>query len=183
MSSPAPQRPPRSRGNPSMGDVVRSVVVLAVIVLGIWAFGQLQSSTPDDPVREVEYVSTAQSARTVATYPVLAPASLPEGWRANGVRFDPADSQPWHLGVLTGDDRYIGLEQEKAPVEDLIEAYAEGAEESDTVDVAGTTWVRYDGPDDRITLVQETPEVTTIVTTSTAPLKDLERFISRLSSV
>ena len=55
-------------------------------------------------------------------------------------------------------------------------------EQLNEVDVDGVTWVRYDGPDRAITLVQETPEVTTLVTTSTAPLADVETFIRRLAA-
>ncbi|GAA1726050.1 hypothetical protein GCM10009710_03440 [Aeromicrobium alkaliterrae] len=165
-----------------MGDIVRSVVVLAAIVLGIWAFGLLQTSTPDDPVRDVDYASTADSARQAATYPLLAPASLPDEWRPNGVRFTPGGTQPWHLGVLTAQDRYIGLEQEKVPADDLLEVHADGAKAAGTLDIAGVTWQRFDGPKNRITLVQETPEVTTLVTTSTASQDDLETFVALLTA-
>jgi len=182
MSSrtPAPQR---SRGNPSMGDVVRSVAVLSLIVLGIWAFGLLQTETPEDPIGEsVPYADTAASARDVATYPLLAPANLPTDWRVNGVRFTPTGSQAWHLGVLTDENRYIGLEQETASARDLVDTYAEGAEEAGTLDIDGVVWQRFDGPDRSITLVQETAEVTTLVTTSTAPLEDVETFVRRLAT-
>jgi hypothetical protein len=177
------QPPPRQRGNPSMADIVRSVAVLVLIVLAIWLVGLLQTDTPDDPVGDgVEYADTAASARQAATYPLLAPVTLPDEWRANGVRFDPAGTQPWHLGVLTQDDRYIGLEQSKQPADEMIEFFVAGAERNGEVDVDGVTWVRYDGPDRAITLVQETPEVTTLVTTSTAPLADVETFIRRLAA-
>ena len=182
MSNRAPA-PQRSRGNPSMGDVIRSVVVLSLIVLGIWVFGLLQTETPEDPIGEsVPYADTAASARDVATYPVLAPANLPTDWRVNGVRFTPSGTQAWHLGVLTDENRYIGLEQEKESVDDLLETYAEGAQEAGTLDVDGVVWQRFDGPGKSVTLVQETPEVTTLVTTSTAPLADVETFVRRLTT-
>ena len=166
-----------------MGDVVRSVVVLSLIVLGIWVFGLLQTETPEDPIGEsVPYADTAASARDVATYPLLAPANLPTDWRVNGVRFTPSGTQAWHLGVLTDDDRYIGLEQEKASVDDLLETYAEGADETGTLDIDGVVWQRYDGPGKSVTLVQETPDVTTLVTTSTALLEDVETFVRRLTT-
>lgn len=166
-----------------MGDVVRSVVVLSIIVLGIWLFGLLQTETPEDPIGEgVPYADTASSARDVATYPLLAPANLPTDWRVNGVRFTPTGTQAWHLGVLTDENRYIGLEQEKVEVDDLIETYAEGAEEAGTVDIDGVVWQRYDGPGKSITLVQETADVTTLVTTGSAPLEDLETLARRLST-
>ncbi|MEG9226477.1 DUF4245 domain-containing protein [Aeromicrobium sp. Sec7.5] len=175
--------PKRSRGNPSMGDVVRSVVVLSIIVLGIWVFGLLQTDTPEDPIGDsVPYAATAESARDVATYGLLAPANLPDDWRVNGVRFAPTGTQAWHLGVLTDEDRYIGLEQEKESVDDLVQTHAEGAEEAGTLDIDGVVWQRFDGPGKSVTLVQETPEVTTLVTTSTAPLEDVEDFVRRLTT-
>ena len=84
--------------------------------------------------------------------------------------------------VLTDENRYIGLEQEKASARDLVDTYAEGAEEAGTLDIDGVVWQRFDGPDRSITLVQETAEVTTLVTTSTAPLEDVETFVRRLAT-
>ncbi len=166
-----------------MGDVVRSVVVLSLIVLGIWVFGLLHTETPEDPIGEsVPYADTAASAREVATYPLLAPANLPTDWRVNGVRFTPSGTQSWHLGVLTDENRYIGLEQEKVSADDLVQTHAEGAQEAGTLDVDGVVWQRYDGPGKSVTLVQETPDVTTLVTTSTAPLEDVENFVRRLTT-
>ncbi|MFT4300073.1 MAG: DUF4245 domain-containing protein [Aeromicrobium sp.] len=179
MSAP---KPGSSRGNPSMGDIVRSVGVLAVIVLALWGLGLLITHTPDDPVSDVDYATTADSARQAATYGLLAPADLPEGWRANGVRFTPGSTQAWHLGVLTDEDRYIGLEQDKRPLDDVLEEHAEGAKQAGMVEIDGVTWQRFDGPKDRITLVRETPEVTTLVTTSTAPVEDLRTFIGTLTT-
>ena len=165
-----------------MGDVVRSVAVLTVIVLGLWAFGQFKTSTPADPVGEVDWQGTAASARQAATYPLLAPTELPDGWRSNGVRFTPGVGQEWHLGVLTDDDRYIGLEQAKVTLADLIKTHVEGARPDGTVEIAGTTWQRYVGPNDKLTLTQESPEVSTLVTTTTAPFDDVKRFVESLAA-
>lgn len=164
--------------------MVRSVVVIGAIILGLWFLGQIFfTNTPDDPIGDgVEYSETATSARLAATYPLLAPTSLPEGWRANGVRFSPGGSQAWHLGVLTDENRYIGLEQEKVPVDDLIETYAEGAERVGTVDVGGTTWQVHEGPDGRLAWTVETPEVSTLVTTTSVSPEDLERYVALLSA-
>ncbi len=175
-------RPQKSRGNPSMGDIVRSVAVLSLLVFALWAVGLIQTDTPDDPVREIDYAGTADSARQAATYPLLAPGELPAKWRVNGVRFEPGTLQAWHLGVLTADDRYIGLEQVTGPADDLLEQWADGFESAGTVDLAGRTWQRYNGSDDsEVTLVHEAPEGTTLVTTTTAPFNDVETFVESLT--
>ncbi|MFT4189324.1 MAG: DUF4245 domain-containing protein [Aeromicrobium sp.] len=174
--------PPKQRGNPSLGDILRSVGVLSLIVLGLWAFGLLLTHTPDDPVRDVDYATTADSARDAATYPLLAPGELPEGWRVNAARFEPGEGQAWHLGVLTDDDRYIGLEQEKRSAAEMVAEHAAGAKEAGAVEADGVAWQRYDGPDERITLVSEAAEATTLVTTGIGSLDDLTEFLGTLAA-
>ena len=49
-----------SRGNPSMGDILRSVAVIGVIVLAVWAFGKIFTTDPGDPVKPVDYAQVVQ---------------------------------------------------------------------------------------------------------------------------
>lgn len=178
MTSSAPRS---SRGNPSMGDVLRSVAVLGVIVLALWGLGLLITSTPDAPVRDVEFADAARSAQAAVDYPVLTPGSLPDGWRANSVRFDPSGRKQWHLGVLTDKDVYIGLEQARRPVEALLEDHADGSEAAGTVTIGGETWDLRTGPRQRVTFVREADGAATLVT-SNADREVVERYIASLSS-
>jgi hypothetical protein len=167
-----------TRGNPSLGDIARSIAVLGAIVLALFALGRLITLTPDEPTRAIDYRSAAVSSRTVAEFELLAPDSLPQGWRATSVRFEP-DS--WHLGVLTADDDYVGLEQVKADTRRAVERFANGSRNYGTTVVSGETWSLHTGPGDDLTYVRRDAGMT-IVVTGTAPRVVMERYISSLSA-
>jgi hypothetical protein len=167
-----------SRGNPAMGDVLRTVAVLGVIVLGLWGIGLFFTVTPETPVETVDYAEAVESARPVAEFPLLAPESLPDGWRATSARFEPSS---WHLGVLTDDDEYIGLEQVTSGAAAAVSRFAEGSEAAGDVEIDGETWQRRTGPKGRTTLVREADGVTTLINAS-APFEEVERYVSSLSA-
>jgi hypothetical protein len=172
-----------SRGNPSLGDIVRSIAVLGAILLALFALGRLLTVTPDEPTRAVDYKSAVASSRTVADFDVFAPGSLPDGWRATSVRFEP-DS--WHLGVVTDDDDYVGLEQVKADTRRAVERFANGSRVYGKTVVGGETWLLHIGPRDNLTYVRRDGSGSdggmTVVVTGTAPRVVMERYISSLSA-
>ncbi len=161
-----------------MGDILRSVGVLGAILLVLFAVGRFFTVTPDEPVRAVDYQAAAESSRKAATFDLLAPTELPEGWRATSVRFE---AGAWHLGVITDDDEYVGLEQVKAGVARAVERFAEGSTRDGEAVVAGETWSLFTGPRDDRTYVRRDGDVTVLVTGS-APRAEIERYISSLSS-
>ena len=171
------------RGNPSLGDIVRSIAVLGAIILVLFAVGRLLTVTPDEPTRAVDYQSAVESSRTVADFELLAPESLPQGWRATSVRFGP-DS--WHLGVLTDGEDYVGLEQVRAGTQRAVERFANGSRNYGKIIIGGKTWSLHTGPRDDLTYVRRDSAGSdggmTIVVTGTAPREVMERYISSLSA-
>jgi len=167
-----------SRGNPAIGDIIRSMVVIAVIILGLYGIGRLYTSDKAAEVETVDYVSIVAQARPAATFALAAPASLPDGWRATSARFQ---QNGWHLGVLTGDDDYVGLEQLRGSRDRAVDRFAEDSKSDGTADVAGQTWSVRTGPDGRWTYVRDEDGLTTLVTTS-ASRRVLEDYISSLST-
>ena len=167
-----------SRGNPSMGDIARSVAVLGAIILALFVLGRLFTVTPDEPTPTIDYRSAVDSSRTVAEYDVFAPRSLPEGWRATSVRFEQGE---WHLGVVTDDDDYVGLEQVEADPARAVERFANGSRSFGDAEVGGETWSLHTGPRDDLTFVRRGGG-STIVVTGTAPRHVMESYISSLSA-
>ena len=167
-----------SRGNPSMGDILRSVSVLVLVVLAIWGFSKLFSQKPDSPTPSVDYASTVKSARPAADFPLLAPTSLPAAWKATSVRFSP---QSWHLGVLTKAGNYIGLEQAKISVDRAVDEFAKGSKTAGTTRIGSQTWELRKGPKDAITYVRAEAGLTTLVT-GDAPRTVVENYVSSLST-
>ncbi|MEH3033496.1 MAG: DUF4245 domain-containing protein [Aeromicrobium erythreum] len=166
-----------SRGNPAMGDVVRSVAVLGLIVLGIFLVGKLVTVTPDNPTSAVDYRDAARSATDAVSFPVLAPPALPEGWRATSARLD--DGKVWALGVVTADDDFVGLHQ-GTDREDLLDRYGRGTARGD-VTIDGDSWQERRGSKGETVLVRQVGGSTAIVT-GTAPRATVLDFVASLDA-
>ncbi len=167
-----------SRGNPAIGDILRSVAVLGALILAVWGFGQLFTNTPDQKITPIDYVATVDSARPLAEFDLLAPKELPAGWVATSARFTPSS---WHLGVVTDDEQYVGLEQSQVSADQLVAKYAKGSTPAGTVSIAGTTWDLHDGPGGDVTYVHTDAGVTTLVT-GEAPRAEVEAYVASLSA-
>ena len=125
---------------------------LLVLLLGIGAFVVLRDVNrvdPGSPVQAVDYAQPARFAQRVAEFELLAPRELPEGWISTSVRFeDDPEEQSWHVGLLTDEQRYIGLEQAERTVAAMVADFVdEEAVEAGEVDVDGTTWARWTDPE------------------------------------
>jgi hypothetical protein len=166
-----------SRGNPAMADIVRSMVVMALIILAVYGIGKFFTSDGGDPVKPVDYAQVVEQARPAADFPLAAPDTLPKGWRANSARFQ---TNGWHLGVLTDEDEYIGLEQVTTGPKRTIERFAEGSKTAGTVEIEGRTWDVRTGPDGRTTLLRSEGGITTLAN-GTAPRSVVVDYVASLS--
>jgi hypothetical protein len=161
-----------------MGDILRSVGVLGVLILALWGFGQLFTNTPDKAVKPIDYASTVRSARPAAEFELLAPPALPAGWVATSARFTPTS---WHLGVITDDEEYIGLEQAKLDEKRVIDDFAKDSKAAGTVTINGKEWDRRSGPGGDVTYVRSEAGLTTLVT-GEAPRAEVEAYVASLSA-
>jgi hypothetical protein len=172
------EEPERPRRPSLIADPLRTTAVLLAIIAVLAGAQHLLSDAPTTPVRPIEYAPAAEAARAVAPFDVLAPKELPQGWRATSVRYAPGDEATWHLGVLTDQDKYVGVEQAVGTVEGLVESYAAESEPDGSVDVGGDTWqVLRDG--DETTLVHDDGGSATLVT-GDAPQADVELMVELL---
>jgi hypothetical protein len=161
-----------------MGDIVRSMAVIGLIILALYGFGKLFTQEPESPVKAIDYATIVDQARPAADFELLAPSSLPKGWKATTARFEPTS---WHLGVLTDDEDYIGLEQIKGSVDRAIDQFADGSKADGTADIDGETWRVRKGPQDRTAYVRQQDDITTVVV-GTASRSVIEDYISSLST-
>jgi hypothetical protein len=159
-----------------MGDIIRTMVVFGALILALYGIGQLFTSTPETVVKAIDYEEVVAQARPAATFPLAAPADLPDGWRATSARFQ---ANGWHLGVLTDDDDYVGLEQLTASADRAVDRFAEDSKDDGTAEVAGETWTVRTGPDGRVTYVRNADGLTTLVNSS-APRSVVEDYIESL---
>ena len=115
------------------------VTVAAVLVFV--GFRALTSEKPTTPVRAVDYLEVAAGARAENELRVLAPDRLPVGWRATSATYDRGPSPAWHLGLLTEDSRYVGVEESRSAPEALVEEHVDpDAVEDGPVRIAGQRW-------------------------------------------
>ncbi|MDN5852557.1 MAG: DUF4245 domain-containing protein [Actinomycetia bacterium] len=175
----APSAPTHDRRNPALGDMLRSVLVLGAIVALFVGATALMRDDPPEAGADIEYAEIASEASSAVPYPLLAPTSLPDGWRANSARVVPGEPPSWHLGMLTAGDDYVGIEQAKASVRAMVAKHAEGTRPAGSADLGGQTWKVRAGGDGETTFVRHQGGVTTLVT-GDAPREQIERYIESL---
>jgi len=131
----------------SFGGMVGALLVLLLLVGVFVVLRDLNRVDPVDPVQSVDYAQPARFARESAAFDVLAPRRLPAGWIATSVRFRDGETGSWHLGCLTGERRYVGLEQAQRPVSSMVSDFVdENARAGSEVRIDGQTWLAYADP-------------------------------------
>lgn len=160
--------------------MVRSVVVLVALLGVVVLYQRFYTSAAPDYTAPVDVASSLTQARDAAPFEVLAPVSLPAGWRATSVRYTPDASPRWHIGYLTPEGAYAGLEQENVSPAQLVQDAAPGTSRVGEVDVAGTTWqLRTDEERGETTLVRVVGD-TAVVVTGSASQAELEQLAAAL---
>ncbi|MDQ4006602.1 MAG: DUF4245 domain-containing protein [Actinomycetota bacterium] len=174
--------PPRkSFAEQSFGDLLRSLFLLLLVVGVVWAVSSVVS--PDDQARRVEAVDYSRqlaAAREAADHPVLAPRGLPAGWVPTSVSSrGRGGSVRWHLGFLSPQHEYVGLEQAGRHPQALVRRYVGGLARVGTVAVGGVPWRVYAGETDTALVHREGDRVTVVVGTAEAGV--LEAFARSLA--
>lgn len=147
----------------STAGMIGAMVVLLALVIGFVVLRDLNRSTPESPVRAIDYQRAVDFASGQADFDVLAPESLPRGWKATTAGFTP-DPPRWHLGVLTDEGRYVGLEQAMTSVGSMLETYVDPAPtRGQPVTIDGETWQVWTDQGGDTALVRTRGEVSVLV--------------------
>jgi hypothetical protein len=150
-------------------------IVVAFLMIVTWR-------PKTEKVREVEYTAQLADARKVAGW-IRGPEPMPAGWKATSVEFRAPQQSPisWHLGIVTDQKKYVGLEQSNVtsngfPADKLGRTADDG---TSTVD--GVVWQRKTLTDreGEQALLLVGSGVTTIVT-GNAGYQALETFAASL---
>lgn len=165
----------------SAGGMVGALVVL-VGLIGVWlALHALTGNDPPSPVQTVDYTRDVPTARKAAGFDLVAPPRLPSGWRATTVSFTPGLRSHWHLGVLTDQGRYVGLEQSTESVTSMVRAYVdESAARGTPLDVSGQSWSTYTDARGDLALARREGRTTTVVIGHRVPRSDLVSYTASL---
>ncbi|WP_219090600.1 DUF4245 domain-containing protein [Streptomyces sp. JJ38] len=154
-----------TRGLKTVKDMVLS---MALIGLGAWfLYLFVPHDEQQDPVKPLRsYRAELITAGRTASYPVLAPVGLDEGWRATSVSFDRNSDYgaTWHLGFHDADVEYAAVEQSDGDPRLFVAKVTHDAVDTGaTTEVDGEEWARYEG-DKYDALVLREGEFTTVVT-------------------
>jgi len=161
----------------SFPGMVGAMIVLVLVVVGFVVFRDAGREEPVTSVEPVDYREPARYARDQVDFVLLAPKDLPDGWVATSVRYSAGDEPSWHLGMLTKDRRYVGVEQERRAASDMIDDFVdEDASRGDDVTVGGETWQTWTDSGDDTALVRQTDAVTTVVV-GAVPESTLASFV------
>ncbi|MCW2578578.1 MAG: hypothetical protein JWR82_179 [Blastococcus sp.] len=163
QSSPAIERANRL----SAGNMLRSLLPLVVICLLIVGWTTLRQSG-DTGVRTVDPSTTVQLAAARASYPLLVPTGLAEGYRPTYARTEAgaageADAETPELGYPTPGEEFAGFVLSDDPRAAPLTAVLDGAEERGTVDVAGAAWTRSTTAKGETALFRENGGATVVV--------------------
>jgi hypothetical protein len=157
-----------------VGALLASLAVVGVFFLGT-VLNQQDDSTP--PTQD--YTAELAVARAEAPFRVLAPEPAPSGWRATSSEYVGAGPEKsWHLGFLTDDGKYVGLEQGNAVPQAFVQDKTPADQPGPPLQIDGKHWQTLTG-DHETALVLFGQDVTTVVT-GTAPESELIVFARSL---
>jgi hypothetical protein len=100
---------------------------LLVTVLAVGGFVAFRAAFRDDPSFDngpIDYLQPVEEAQG-AGIDLVYPRELPKGWRATSIDFVPGERPAWGIGMLTDDGRYVGIRQEDADIDELLQAYVD----------------------------------------------------------
>ena len=139
--SPEPVSPRGGRYQRSSGGLIGALLVTVAAVVAFAVFRAMTSEDVSTPVRKVDYSAVVQGARADGKLAVLAPERLPLGWKATSATYTRGVSPTWHLGMLTGDTKYVGVEEARTSTQALVEEHVdEDAQRGKDVTIGTETW-------------------------------------------
>jgi hypothetical protein len=169
----------------SFAGMIGALLITLVVIGAFVAFRALnrdELETKPDPVDYLETVGLIQENGGSVVYP----STLPDGWTATSLDFTPGEETAWGLGFLTDDGKYVGLRQEDASLDDLLETYVDESpkelDEAEFPDSAvARSWRVFEDEGGDTAFAAELGEEWVLVYGS-ASRSDLESMVERLTT-
>ncbi|MEJ7832436.1 MAG: DUF4245 family protein [Nocardioides sp.] len=129
------------------GGLVASLVVTALLVIGLVGLRALTSDELEVEPTDIDYLETVGLAQDAGVRPAY-PAPLPDGWTVTKVDVGTGESPSFGLSLNTDDGAFVGVRQRDASVEELLDEYVdEDTDELETIEVTGSVageWAAYE---------------------------------------
>ncbi len=165
----------------SAGDMVRSLAVVLAVVAVILL---LNARDQRPVVQDLDFDGPLTQARAAAEYDVLGPVGLGADWRATSVRLPREEGGlTWHIGFVTPQDAYAGLEQSDGPSpREFVDRFADDSRAVGTVAIDGRDWERREGGDPEPRALVLRTATSTVVVAGTARWSELEELAGSLEA-
>jgi hypothetical protein len=170
----------RKRGRESAADMVRSLGLVLLIVIGVWFFARPPHSDEKklrlvDPTSDVGAFSAAVSGAVV-------PRTMPADWKPTVTRYDSATGI-LRVGWNTAAGNYAEYAAAVHAQPAFLREYAGDGSRGETIDIDGTRWTEY-RQGGVISLVHDYGTTTVVLGTvrDTATLDELRVLASRLAA-
>jgi len=161
------------RGNKTVGDIVRSLVPLVVlVVLAVWLLWPKTGAR----VQVVDPSGALRDAARIGLYTVVSPHGLPAGWQPTSSTVDqPTDRVlTVEVGYYSPAGKYARYVQSNVTSGELVRDQVPGSVPDGSAVVSGVSvvsWQRYRTPRGEIVLVRPGP--VTLLVTGSAGLDEL----------
>ena len=138
---PAPERP--NRYDRSFGGLIAAMIVTVLFVAAYVGFRAITRDQPDVD-QKVDYLSCVAYLQE-ADVTVASPPAPPPGWTATSIDFERGTPPKWRIGMLTGDDEFVGVVEAKTDVDTLLddnvdESPVPGADAPPVNTLGAATW-------------------------------------------
>ncbi|MDQ6686909.1 MAG: DUF4245 domain-containing protein [Actinomycetota bacterium] len=145
MSASSPGSEPTAAAQPRYERSTSGLVAAMIVVLGlvglVFLVRVIQHDTTTTPIPAVDYAAMVRAGRADGKLATYAPRTLPAGWRPTSASYVTGTGPHWHLGMLTGNGRYVGLEESEDTTTALVAQYVDpNATRGQDVRVAGRVW-------------------------------------------
>lgn len=181
------QPSPKRHGFETVRDMVLSIALVGVVVLGVFWVVAWQRPEVQGPVRpEVDVAQVFADVRVSDPFPVLEPIGLPEGWNPTSAWFEPAsvnseiDGGVLHVGYVTPNRSYAEVRQTNGDRDDAVAEWVDDATRVDTVTVDGRQWTVVASEETNKTGLVSSHQGTTVVVTGKADVAELEELAAAL---
>lgn len=165
-------------------------MVVVLCVVAVYAGWQALNGD-DDQVQTptVDYSSWVRAGRAEGRLQIMVPASMPNGWRATSASYTSGISPHWHLGALTADNHYVGIEEGLEPVRAAVHQHVDAnARRARSVVIGGQTWQAWtdSGGDYAVARQLRAPKGharETLLVVSSAPPARVRSYVASLRGV
>jgi hypothetical protein len=182
VSTPAPRS---SYANGSVANMIRSLLVIGVIVVGLIAIVPRVNTVSQPPV---DVTDASVEIAKESGWPIERPEGLPDGWRPTSVRYVRSTDgfMTWHAGYQSPTGNYVALEQTQGPSALWIAAETNRARITGERQAGGRTWTTYvrDGKvQNSLVAKGATAKDLTTIITGTGTFDELATFAASLRPV